>query len=84
MDIIRIKYIDERLFLDSKPGEQVQLLQRAPAADVEGSLWPWVASLIVVAPAIPFCEIRENMEGFAMFEGLCCLVVMMLYSWLED
>lgn len=74
LDIIRIKYIDERLFRDSKPGEQVQLLHRAPAADVDGVRCPWAASLIVVAPAMPFCEMRENMDGFAMFEACCCLI----------
>ena len=82
LDIIRIKYIDERLFRDSKPGEQVQLLQRAPAADLDGVRWPWAASLIVVAPAMPFCEMRENMDGLAMLDAWCCLIdiVILLYK----
>lgn len=67
---MRLRYIEDRLFLDNKPGEHVQSLQRPFEF---GNLKPCDASLMVVAPAIPFRDSKENMDGLAMFTGLFCL-----------
>lgn len=66
---MRLRYTEDLCwFLESNPGEQVQLLQR-----FVGKRWPADACLIVVAPERLLREINENIDGLLeIIAGCLC------------